>query len=250
MRGSTYLLYDEMQILLPTLFLIPNTFELDLAPLLQSRLDIHLQHLVLRRSLPRNLIKRLPLDLHLFMHAIEQLLQREGQRPHHCRDLGGRRPRSPRRLRTTKPRAPRPTTPARPRHARAKDIVEVIMATAHPPLPAQELGEDELGVAEVEPSVAVVTAGLELVVEGTRAPAWHASKVVAGRRLTGTGIALTSGARFWGWGPTAEHELEPILIIRFPLFGIGQDLVRLGNLLELICGFGVVFVLIGVVLEG
>ena len=66
-----------MQILLTTLLLVSNALELDLASLLQSRLDVHLQDLILCSSLACNLIKDLPLDAHLLMCTIVQLLERQ-----------------------------------------------------------------------------------------------------------------------------------------------------------------------------
>jgi hypothetical protein len=50
------------------------------------------------------------------------------------------------------------------------------------------------------------------------------------------------------WNAAAEDELEAELVIGLAFLWIGKDLICLRNLLELLDGFRVVLVLVGVVL--
>jgi hypothetical protein len=73
MEKPAYLLNNKMQILPSPLLLISNPLELNLTPLLQSRLNVHLEDPILRRPLPAR-IKHLLLEPHLLVRPLEQLL--------------------------------------------------------------------------------------------------------------------------------------------------------------------------------
>jgi hypothetical protein len=247
----TYLLNNKMQILLPPLFLIPNALKLNLTPLLQPRLDIHLQHLVLCRPLSRNLIKRLPLNLHLLMRSLVQLLQCQRQRSLHRRDFRRLRPRSTtRRFRTpTISRSPRSSTArTRPRHL-TEDIFESISA-AHSALASQKLAEYRLWIAEAESTTTTSTAEVRGVMESAWLSA-HITKVEArwhsSASSTSIRVSALSGLRWW-WA-TMKYEIETILIVYLSLLGVLQDLVCLRAFFELFFCCWVVLVLVGMPLQ-
>ena len=44
-----------------------------------------------------------------------------------------------------------------------------------------------------------------------------------------------------------QQEFEAVLVVDFALFGVGEELVGLGDFFEFLAGGGVVFVFVGVV---
>lgn len=246
--AGTYLLNDEDQVLLPTLFLVPNSLKADLAALLETRLDRHLQDGIGSRPLAR-LVEHLALDLHLLGHAIEQVLQRERQRSLHGGDLGSRLPGIPHGLSTERVAHPRAAAAGTPTAKRAReDVVEVVIgpASARRGRP-HELGEDVVRVAEAESSVAAVGAEVE---GPTAAGARHAAKVESAKSAghaaaSATGEGMATGAGLWGRSATPQDEFEPELVVCLAFLGIRENLICLGALLEFLSRIGIVLVLVG-----
>ena len=246
----SYLLNNEMQILSPPLLLIPHPLKLNLTPLLQSRLNIHLQNPILRRPLPLR-IKRLLLKLHLLMRPLKQILQRNRQRPLHNRHLRlNLLP--PRRLRpspslSARPLAPRTTTTT---EGTPKQIIHPVRPASHPSTPAlpQELLKNTLRIVEMERAPRTPSSAASREVKRPCSPpttAGHPAEAAGHPPRTAGGVLRTL-AWLGGRGTAAQEELETVLVVGLALFGVGEDLVGLGDFLESLYGLGVIWVLVGV----
>lgn len=240
--------------------MVAYAVELDLGPLLEPRLDGHLEHLIRLHALAR-LVKRLALDLHLLGDAVEELLQRQRQRPFDGRDFG-------RRLafaRVGKARRPHARTPstrgaagagctAKGRENAGKVVFFVAASRPTDPALAHKLRENVLGVVEaicLSPPGAATPAGAEVICAGAaKARLTGAAKVKPGKvagHAAGSeeGIPAGIGALGRRSAPSAEQDLEAVLVVDLALLGVRQDLVGFGAFLELFGRVGVVLVLVG-----
>lgn len=257
---ATYLVNNEAQILLAAFFLIAYALETDLASLLQARLDGYVKHLVGSRHLAAP-VECLALDLHLLVRALEHVLQRHRQRPLDSGDLRSLLSRhAPHTTAAAARNVAEAGADARSRPSTAADVAEqvgklvVIAAAAAATARAHELVEDVVGIGEVEAAGAAgAAAHVEVELAGTTAAAGAATKAaeveVWGAAGASKGVA-TAWATLRRCGTAAQEELETELIVGLALLGVGQNLVGLRALLELLGGIGIVFVLVGVPLQG
>ena len=231
--------------------MVTNTLETDLGALTEPFFNVDLQDNLVHPALA-SFIEQLPLDPHLFRRAMEQLLQRDRQRPLHSCNLGCGRPSAARAVRTTAEciahsvctertpacTRPRPARAKSPPRGAAKEVVEDVGT-------AEGSTQYFLGITEGK----TTTAGACREVEaGTARRAAHVEELEALGHAASEGMRA-SATSIW-CRAAAQDELEAELIINFAFFWVREDLIGLRDLLELLGGLRVVLVLVWVPLQG
>lgn len=233
-----------MQVLVAALFLVSDALELDLASLLQARLDGHLEDRIRGLALA-GFVERLALDLHLLRDAVIELLERQREWPLHRRDLGRVLAcRAGHRLcagpagtgaEWAATHAGRPAAGAACAATEGGEEIVVLHATTT--VTAHELLEHTLCGVVVEARCGEV----EAAARATRAAE---AEALEARHAAG-GAKWAFAGTWWRGLATAEEELEAVRVVDLSLFRVREDLVGLRNLLELLSGRRIVLVLVG-----